>query len=64
MKLSPPTGADLAAWARRLVDDLNRFFPSIEDLPEFADDQAAEAGRLKVGQGYIDPNGFVRRRRA
>lgn len=48
----------------RLVDELNRFHPTISRLPVFADDAAAEAGGLKVGDGYVDPNGFVRRRAA
>ncbi len=62
MKLSPPLGTDLAAWARRLVDDLNRFFPAFNELPTFADDAAAAAGRLKIGDGYVTPDGMVRRR--
>lgn len=61
MKLTPPTGTDIHAWARRLVEDLNRFLPSIEELPVFADDEAALAGRLRVGQGYVTPDGQVRR---
>jgi hypothetical protein len=48
----------------RLVDELNRFHPTISRLPVFADDAAAAAGLLKVGDAYVDPNGFVRRRMA
>lgn len=63
--LAPPTGNSndqLAAWARRLTDDLNRFLPPIDALPTFADDAAAAAGNLKVGQPYVTPSGSVRRR--
>lgn len=65
MNLAPPTGSGIAsveAWARRLIDDLNRFAVSVEDLPTFADDAAAAAGRVKIGQGYVTPAGVVRRR--
>lgn len=48
----------------RLVDELNRFHPTISRLPVFADDIAAAAGQLKVGDPYVDANGFVRRRMA
>lgn len=63
MNLAPPTGSDLnslTAWARRLVDDLNRFFQSPTDWPVFADDAAAAAGRVKVGEGYRTPDGQFR----
>lgn len=65
MKLAHLSSGDLpglVAWARRLVDDLNRFNPSIEALPTFADDAAASEGRVKVGQAYVTPDGLVRRR--
>lgn len=65
MKLAHPFGTDLpslAAWARRLVDDLNRFAPTDAELPTFADDAAAAAGRVKVGDGYYTPDGVRRRR--
>jgi hypothetical protein len=65
MRLAPPTGNSndqLAAWARRLTDELNRFLPTLDALPTFADDAAAQAGNLKVGQGYVTPDGIVRRR--
>jgi hypothetical protein len=48
----------------RLVDELNRFHPTISRLPVFADDAAAAGGQLKIGDGYVDPSGFVRRRMA
>ena len=67
MKLGSPLGAGLPAleaWARRLVDDLNRFFPSAQELPVFADDAAAGAGRVKVGEEYVTPDGFRKRRMA
>lgn len=60
MIFSPPTGSDLAAWARRLIDDMNRFLFGIEDLPVFADDAAAAVGKVQVGQGYRAPDGTVR----
>lgn len=62
---APPTGSStdqIAAWARRLTDDLNRFLPPIDSLPTFADDSAAANGNLKVGQPYVTPDGIVRRR--
>lgn len=65
MILAPPTGNSndqLAAWARRLVDDLNRFLAPIDGLPVFADDAAAAAGNVKVGQPYVATDGQVRRR--
>ncbi len=65
MILSPPSGSDnsaLAAWARRLIDDLNRFFSRPQDWPVFADDAAAADGRLKVGEPYVTPTGELRRR--
>lgn len=64
MSVQPPAGTDLHAWARQLVDDINRFLPTIGELPEFADDAAAEAGRVKVGEGYVTPAGVLRRRMA
>lgn len=67
MNLASPTGNDLpalAAWARRLTEDLNRFLPTPDTYPVFADDAAAAAGNLKVGQPYVDLDGFQRRRMA
>lgn len=64
MKFAQPQGPDLDAWARRHVDDLNRFHPTVDNLPVFANDAAAAAGRLKVGAGYVSPDGVVRRRMA
>lgn len=67
MKFAQPPSMDIggiAAWARRLTDDLNRSYPSIEALPTFADDASAAAGRVKVGQAYVTPDGIVRRRTA
>jgi len=46
----------------RLVDELNRFHPTISRLPTFADDTAAADGNLKVGDPYVTPDGFVKRR--
>jgi hypothetical protein len=65
MNLAAPTGNDLpalSAWARRITGDLNRFFQPLDSLPTFADDAAAASGNLKVGQGYVTPDGIVRRR--
>jgi hypothetical protein len=53
---------DLGAWAKDFVRDLNRFHPTISRLPTFADDTAAAAGNLPVGQGYATPTGEIRRR--
>jgi hypothetical protein len=50
------------AAVQRLVDELNRFHPTISRLPVFTDDAAAAGGQLKVGDPYVDLNGFVRRR--
>jgi hypothetical protein len=52
----------VAAGMQRLVDELNRFHPTISRLPTYANDAAAADGNLKVGDGYVDSNGFVRRR--
>lgn len=60
MIFSPPGTSDLAAWARRLVDDLNRFGQSPLEWPVFDDDAAASAGRVKVGEGYRTPGGEFR----
>lgn len=67
MSVQPPAGSDLQslhAWARRIVDDINRFLPTIGELPVHQDDQAAEAARVKVGEGYVTPTGELRRRMA
>jgi hypothetical protein len=58
-KQSP--GADAGANLARLIVDLNRFHPPLSLLPVFADNDAAKAANLKVGRGYVDPDGFVRR---
>lgn len=65
MNFAAPSGGDLQAvlaWARRLVDDLNRFLPTAAELPVFADDAAASVGRVKVGEEYVTPDGFRKRR--
>lgn len=65
MILRQPTGSDntsLAAWARGLVDDINRFFTRPEEWPTFADDADAAEGRVKIGEPYVTPDGIVRRR--
>jgi hypothetical protein len=63
MKFAHPAGNSsdqIAAWARRLTDDLNRFVQLPEAYPTFADDAAAAAGNLKVGQPYRSPDGLLR----
>jgi hypothetical protein len=61
-KTSP--NADPGANLAKLVIDLNRFHPPISLFPVFADDTAAAAAGLKVGRGYVTPDGFVKRRMA
>jgi hypothetical protein len=64
---SHPVGKSLDALHAsftRLIDELNRFHPTISRLPVFADDTAAADGQLKVGDGYVTPDGFVKRRMA
>lgn len=54
-------GADqVRAWAKRIVDDLNRE-RSLSELPTFADDVAALAAGMKSKDGYVTPAGVVRR---
>ena len=63
MIFAPPTGNSndqLAAWAKRLVDDINRFHPTPDTWPIFANDAAAANGNLKVGQPYRTPDGTFR----
>jgi hypothetical protein len=50
------------AWAKRLIDDLNRDRSGIGDLPTFADDAAAAAAGIPLKGGYVTPAGIVRRR--
>jgi hypothetical protein len=50
------------AWAKRLVDDLNRSPAGVTDLPTHADDTVAGAANVAVGEGYVTPDGIVRRR--
>jgi hypothetical protein len=52
----------LKAAFSRLVDELNRFHPTANRWPTFADDAAAAAGNLKVGEPYATPEGALRRR--
>lgn len=67
MIFSHPPGNDLAslqAWARRLIDEINRFHPTVDAWPVFADDTDAAAGNLNVGEPYVTPSGQARRRMA
>jgi hypothetical protein len=43
---------------------MNRFHMPINRWPVFANDAAAAAGNLKVGSGYVTPDGFAKRRMA
>jgi hypothetical protein len=54
-------GASTEENFKRLVADLNRFHPTIDRMPTFADNASAKAANLKVGAPYVDDNGFVRR---
>lgn len=65
MKYPHPTAANiqaLYAWAARLINDLNSGSTAIEELPTFSGDPAAAAGNVAIGQGYVTPDGVVRRR--
>lgn len=62
MIFSAPTSPDMRAWAMRHVDEINRFHAPISQWPVFANDAAAAAGNLKVGNGYVTPDGVARRR--
>lgn len=64
MNLQPPLSNE-PAELQRLVQDINRFMVTIPELPgPFADDAAAGAARVRVGDGYVDATGLVRRRLA
>jgi hypothetical protein len=54
----------IGAAVQRLVDEINRFHQPIARWPVFADDAAAADGNLKVGDGYVTPEGIARRRMA
>jgi hypothetical protein len=61
---SPKTAAlvDIFKWATRHTEDINRFHAPPRRWPTFANDAAAAAGRLPVGDPYVTPDGFMRRR--
>lgn len=64
MKLAYPVGGDLPsilAWAKRLIEDLNRH-AGVEELPTATDDADANAKNIRVGGAYVTPTGEVRRR--
>lgn len=50
------------AWAKRHIDEMNRFHMPVNRWPTFADDTAAAAGNLKIGAPYATPTGELRRR--
>lgn len=50
--------AQIHAWAKRLVDDLNRE----PQLPQFTDDTAAAASNWPLNAEYFDDTGVRRRR--
>jgi hypothetical protein len=52
----------MVAWAKRLIQDINRHHPPASRWPTFANDAAAAAGNLKVGYPYVTPTGEMRRR--
>lgn len=55
--------AALFAWARKLIDDLNRYGDTLAALPgPYVDDNAAASAGIPVGSGYIDAAGVARRR--
>lgn len=54
---------DVKAWAKRLVDDLNRVTDPIAEMQVFDDDTAAANGGVSVGSGYRATDGIVRWRR-
>jgi hypothetical protein len=58
---SLPTLPGILGWGQRLTEELNRFHPPISLWPVFEDDAAALAGQLKVGDGYVTPEGIARR---
>lgn len=62
----PPDGslAAIFAWAKRHIDEMNRFHMPVNRWPTFADNAAAAAGNLKVGEPYATPDGQLRRRSA
>jgi hypothetical protein len=62
IRFSSPLG-DLRAWAKRLVDDLNKYLGQETPGP-FADDPAAEAGGVAVGSLYRVDDGSVAWRQA
>lgn len=57
-----PSPSAVYEWAKRLVDDLNASADPFPGLQTFADDAAAASGGVGVGDGYVTPDGFVRRR--
>ena len=61
----PDDAAALLGWARKLIDDLNRFSDPLRALPgPYADDAAAAGAGIAIGLGYIDDAGIARRRMA
>lgn len=63
MKFAHLTG-DVKAWAKRLVDELNRGSDPVAALPRYSDDAAASVGGVAVGGGYKADDGSVRWRQA
>jgi hypothetical protein len=59
MKFAHLTG-DVKAWAKRLVDDLNRGSDPVAALPFYVDDMGAAAGGVPIGGGYRAGDGTVR----
>jgi hypothetical protein len=59
--VDPPS---IKAWAKRLIDALNSPTDYVAGLPIYADDAAAAAGGVKIGEGYKTAAGVVRWRAA
>jgi len=55
------SATDVFAWSRQLVHLLNKQERPFSAGP-YADDAAAAADGLGIGDDYLDTNGFARRR--
>lgn len=61
-KLQYPKG-DMATWARQLIDSFNAISDWIGPSPgPYANDAAAAAANVGLGQRYYDTSGVERRR--
>lgn len=55
---TPDVPKAIWAWAKRLIDDLNRG----DTLNQYTDDAAAAAASVPIGSEYFDDTGVRRRR--